>query len=351
MEMAINLAKNGRGKVSPNPLVGCVLVKENEVIGEGWHDEFGGPHAEVQAVSNARVNPIDSTAYITLEPCCNDGKTPPCTKFLFENGIDKVVIGTMDPNPDVKGFGIKHLKSLGIQVQTSVLEEKAIALNPGYNKWIQTGKPYVIAKFAQSQDGYLGLDNKSRTKITSQYADEEIHSLRADVDAILVGRNTAEVDNPSLTVRHVSGVNPIRVVLDTHRTLPLTLDVFRDGKADTLILCSELNFKRHRTSYGTFIPVKEIGNRMLDPFSVLEVLGMEGITTLLIEGGTTVIESFISQNLIDEFHIYTSTIRLESGTLHSPEIDQHKWETTDIQTIGNDERKILKRKTECLQES
>ena len=159
--MAINLAKNGRGKVSPNPLVGCVLVKENEVIGEGWHDEFGGPHAEVQAVANARVNPIDSTAYITLEPCCNDGKTPPCTKFLFENGIDKVVIGTMDPNPDVKGIGIKHLESLGVQVQTGVLEEKAIALNPGYNKWIQTGKPYVIAKIAQSQDGYLGLDNKS----------------------------------------------------------------------------------------------------------------------------------------------------------------------------------------------
>lgn len=351
MELAIDLAKNGIGKVSPNPLVGCVLVKDSEVIGEGWHDEFGGPHAEVHAVANARLNPVGATAYVTLEPCCQDGKTPPCTQFLFENGIDKIIIGTTDPNPDVNGSGIKHLESLGLEVQTGILAAKTSAINPGYNKWIRTGKPYVIGKFAQSEDGYLGIDNQTTTKITSKLANENIHHLRASVDAIMIGRNTAQVDNPSLTVRYVTGINPIRVVLDTHRTLPLTLNLFRDGKADTIILCSALNFKRHRTSYGTFIPVKQLEMGLLDPHSVLEVLGMEGITTVLIEGGTTVINSFKSEDLIDEFHIYTSTEKLETATLHSPEIDNQLWDITNIQRIGRDERKILKRKVECLQES
>lgn len=351
MEIAINLAKKGRGKVSPNPLVGCVLVKNNEIIGEGWHNDFGGPHAEVQAIANARMDPIGSTAYITLEPCCNDGKTPQCTKFLYENGIDKVVIGSIDPNPDVKGLGVKHLENMGIKVLVGILEEKATLLNPGYNKWIQTGKPYVIAKFAESKDGYIGIDNNSTTKITSKLADEKIHDLRARVDAILIGKTTAEVDNPSLTVRYAKGINPVRVVLDTYRRVPLTLNLFRDGLADTLIMCSALNFKRHRTSYGTFIPVKQNKRGLLDPFSVLEVLGMEGFTTLLIEGGSKVINSFKSQDLIDEIHIYTSNTYLKTGILHSPEIEFDLWDTTNVKIIGNDKRKILKRKKKCLQVS
>jgi len=351
MSIAIDIAKKGKGKVSPNPLVGCVLVKNGEVIGEGWHAEFGGPHAEVHAVLNSRSNPIDSIAYVTLEPCCHGGKTPPCVQFLFENGISEIYVGTLDPNSVVSGNGVKSLQNFGISVTTGILEDEARALNLGYNKWIQTGKPYVIGKIAKSNDGFMGIDNKSRTPITGHYANLEVHEMRSEVDAIMVGKETAVVDNPHLTVRNIEGENPIRVVVDTNRTLPLTLNVFRDKLTETIVLCTEEKFKRHRTSYGTFIPVKELKNGKLCPISILNKLGEEGITSLLIEGGPTLMNSFLDLNLVDKYFEFISIENLENGTLISPKLNLDDWQQEDIQIIGQDKLVTYLRKEICLQVS
>lgn len=351
MSLAIDLAKKGKGKVSPNPLVGCVLVKNGEIIAEGWHAEFGGPHAEVHAVLNARSNPIDSVAYITLEPCCHEGKTPPCVQFLFENGISEIYVGTLDPNPLVSGNGVKSLENLGIYVTTGILKEESKALNSGYNKWIKTGKPFVIGKIAKSNDGYMGIDNKSRTQITGHYANLEVHEMRSSVDAIMVGKGTAIVDNPHLTVRDIEGENPTRVIVDTNRTLPLTLNVFRDKLTETIILCSENKFKRHRTSYGTFIPVKELDNGKLCPRSILNKLGEEGITSILIEGGPTLMNSFLDLNLVDKYFEFISIENLENGSLISPKLNLEDWQQEDIQIIGQDKLVTYLRKEICLQVS
>jgi len=351
MSIAIDIAKNGKQKVSPNPIVGCVLVKDGQIIGEGWHAEYGGPHAEVNAILNAKSNPIDSIAYITLEPCCHEGKTPPCVEFLYENGISDIYIGTLDPNPLMSGNGVRRLKNLGINVTVGVLEKECKALNLGYNKWIQTGLPFVIGKVAKSNDNKMGADNKSQTKITGYYANQEVHEMRANVDAIMIGKNTAIIDNPHLTVRHVQGTNPLRIILDTNRTLPLNLNIFRDNYADTFILCTEKKFQKHRTSFGTFIPVKEDPNEKLNPKSVLECLGKEGITSILIEGGPLLMNSFLKENLIDKYYEFISIENIENGKLFSPILDLNMWQQEDVTILGKDKRVTYVRKEICLQES
>ena len=349
MSHAIEIAKKGIGKVSPNPIVGCVLVKDGEIIGEGWHNEFGGPHAEVNAVLNSRRNPIDSTAYVTLEPCCHDGKTPSCVQFLFENGITDVIIGTLDPNPIVSGNGVKSLRNLGVNVTIGILEKETKSLNDGYNRWIKTGNPYVIGKLAKSNNGFMGVDNITQTQLTGHYVNLETHELRASVDAIMVGKQTAIIDNPHLTVRHIQGENPIRVIIDTNRTIPLNLNVFRDKKAETFILCSNKKFNRHRTSFGTFIPVDENEDGLLSPKSILRGLGNEGITSVLIEGGPQLLNSFLNLNLIDKFYEFTSIEELENGNLRSPELNLDDWISDEVQILGKDKLVIYLRRELCLQ--
>jgi diaminohydroxyphosphoribosylaminopyrimidine deaminase / 5-amino-6-(5-phosphoribosylamino)uracil reductase len=349
MSHAIEIAKKGMGRVSPNPLVGCILVKDGEIIGEGWHNEFGGPHAEVNAVLNSRCNPLDSIAYVTLEPCCHEGKTPPCVQFLYENGINEIFIGALDANPVVCGNGVKSLENLGLNVTIGVLEKEAEALNLGYNRWIKTGKPYVIGKLARYNNGFMGIDNKSQTQITGHYANLEVHELRANVDAIMVGKQTAIVDDPHLTVRHVQGENPIRVIIDTNRTIPLNLNVFRDKKAETFILCSNKKFDRHRTSFGTFIPVDENEFGLLSPKSILKGLGDVGVTSVLIEGGPKLLNSFLSLNLIDKFYEFISIENLENGNLNSPELNLDDWNSDDVKILGKDKLVIYSRRELCLQ--
>ena len=351
MSIAIDFAKKGAGNVSPNPLVGCVLVKNGDIIGEGWHNEFGGPHAEVNAVLNSRSNPVNSTAYVTLEPCCHVGKTSACTQFLYENGIKEVYFGAFDPNPLVSGKGYHALENLGITVHSGVLEKECSDINLGYNKWIKYGIPYVICKVAKTSDNKMGLNNKSQTKITGYYADQEVHKMRDKVDAIMVGKNTAIIDNPHLTVRHIEGKNPLRIIVDTNRTLPLNLNVFRDKLSDTLILCTEKKFRRHRTSFGTFIPVLESKNGQLEPKSILESIGKEGVTSLLIEGGPTLINSFLEENLIDKYYEFISIENLDSGTLMSPKLNHEYWYKNEVTILGQDKCITYLKKELCLQES
>jgi diaminohydroxyphosphoribosylaminopyrimidine deaminase/5-amino-6-(5-phosphoribosylamino)uracil reductase len=350
MSRALELASKGRGKVSPNPMVGCVLVKNGEIIGEGYHKEFGGPHAELMAIRNSRMDPIDSVAYVNLEPCCITGKTPPCTSTLKENGISEVYIGMLDPNSEVNGKGVEELENTGILTHVGVLEDESSRLNQGFYKWTTQGLPFVIAKVAQTLDGYMGVNAGTSTWITGDISKTHTHVLRSKVDAVLIGRQTALIDNPSLTVREVPGKNPIRVILDTNRTLPLHLKVFNDKKAKNIVLCSESKFNKSKTHFCQHIPVKE-QNKKLSPIHILKALAEEGITSLLIEGGQAVLSSFILKNLIDQIYIYTSPNKLEGAELKNPLELSEEWSVIEEDTLGEDTLKIVEKGVKCLQES
>jgi len=349
MARALELSKRGRGYVSPNPLVGCVLVKNGEIIGEGYHEKYGQPHAEVMAYKNSIKDPTDSTMYVTLEPCCFKGKTPACTQFIKENGIREVYIGIEDPNPKVCGEGARELEDYGIKVHVGLLSEECRELNKGYIKLISTKKPWVIAKAAQSENKFLGLDSKSRTKISGQEANAHCHDLRSKVDAIMVGSQTALIDNPMLTVREVDGRNPARVIVDTNRKLPLTLNVFTDYKAPSIVLCSDAKFENNETSFAKYLSVKENNDGNLCPENMLNILAKEGLCTILIEGGAKLLNSFKDMDLIDEMYIYTSNKKLANAALENPLQIDDKWDIKEQKSLGEDNLLIAKRKIECLQ--
>ena len=349
MERAIELSKRGRGNVSPNPLVGCVIVKDGKIIGEGYHEKYGSDHAEKKAIDNCIEDPVDSVAFITLEPCCITSKTPPCTDLLIDNGIIQVFIGARDPNPDINGKGIKILEKNGIKVYEGYLEPNISKLNRGFFKWVTKGLPWVIAKIAQGNDGSMGIDDNTQTWITGEESKKNSHYLRSKVDAVLIGSQTAKVDNPKLTVREVKGVNPKRIILDTNRTVPLDLNIYSDNEADTIIMCSKEKFNKNKTLNCQFIPVKEI-NGKLDLYDVLLKLANEGITSILIESGPKLIHSFDCEGLIDELYLYTAEVNFPESSLKNPINVKDDWILKRIQILGPDELKIFERKELCLQE-
>ncbi|MDP6852858.1 MAG: bifunctional diaminohydroxyphosphoribosylaminopyrimidine deaminase/5-amino-6-(5-phosphoribosylamino)uracil reductase RibD [Candidatus Marinimicrobia bacterium] len=349
MSRALELARQGRGNVSPNPLVGCVLVKEGEIIGEGYHEEFGGAHAEVNALRNSRQDPVDATAYINLEPCCFMGKTPPCTDTLIQNGIAEVYIGMLDPNPEVNGKGVEALKKANIIVHVGVGEEDAWNLNRPFEKWITTKIPFVTAKAAQTPAGFMGVDSDHSVWLTGEVSGRHTHQLRAESDAILIGRQTAVIDDPALTVRHVPGENPTRVILDTNRTLPLTLNMFHDRKAKNIVFCSENRFDRNKTHFCDYIPVPEAENGLSIPH-IVRKLGEKNVTSLLVEGGQEVLQSFLDADCIDRMVIYTAANELEKAELKNPLIIPENWVITIEDFLGEDRVIIAEKGVECLQE-
>tara|TARA_Y100001970_G_C14206777_1_gene844549 strand:+ start:1270 stop:2358 length:1089 start_codon:yes stop_codon:yes gene_type:complete len=348
MSLALNNASKGKGSVSPNPMVGCILVKDGEIISEGYHQKYGDPHAEVMAIRNARRDPHDSIAYINLEPCCISGKTPPCTEVLIENGISEVYISMLDPNPRVNGKGVEQLNKAGIKTHVGLLEESAMKLNQGFSKWICNKIPFVIAKVAQSSNGFMGIDSNSSVWLTGESAVQHTHNLRANVDAILIGRQTALIDNPSLTVRNVNGVNPKRIILDTNRTLPLDLNIFNDKEAETIVLCSNSKFNNSQTHFCKYISVEE-QEFSLSPHAVLKAVANEGITSLLIEGGRSVLESFQSENLIDKIYVYTSSEELHQANLKNPIVISNDWQILKEESLGDDTVLVAKKGEQCLQ--
>lgn len=349
MSYAIKLAKKGRGKTFPNPLVGCVIVKNGRIIGEGYHEKFGNSHAEVNAFNNCSEPPQDADLYVNLEPCSIYGKTPPCIDRIIENSIKNVYIGSKDLNPDINGEGIEKLQLSGIKVFDGILEKECYDLNVGFFKWVQTGLPWVIVKIAQSQNGYMGIDSNSSIWITGEDTKINTHKLRSQVDGIMVGRQTVEVDNPQLTVREVDGLNPIRIITDTHRKLPLNLKLFKDNKAPNMILCSDSNFTESKTSTSSYIPVKEKDN-LLDTKDILFKLGEQGITRVLIEGGKALISSFLKENLVDEVYLYTSNDMLENATLNTPFNIDENWDIIKEENFINDSLTVVRKKEACLQE-
>ncbi len=303
MRRALALAGKGTGFVSPNPLVGAVIVKNNRVIGEGRHQRCGQNHAEINAIQSA-VEPVEgSTIYVTLEPCSHHGRTPPCADALVAHRLSRVVIGTSDPNPLVSGKGMEILNKGGIETESGVLEDECLEINRFFFKYIRTRLPYVTLKFAQTLDGRISTSSGDSRWISSPASLRFAHRLRAIHDAILVGAGTVRADNPRLTCRLVKGRDPLRIVMDSGLNLPLDREIFSDG-GRTLAVCTELAPGEKRSALlERGIDILEIGktgeNRPSLP-TLLQELGRREITSLLVEGGADIATAFLREGLVDQ---------------------------------------------------
>ncbi len=312
MKKALSLAMKGTGNVSPNPRVGCVIINRfNEIIGSGFHQAYGGPHAEIIAVQSLKESAEGSTMYLTLEPCTVFGKTPPCAPVVVDQNISRVVVGAIDPNPKVSGKGIQTLKDAGIVVETGLLSKEANWIIRGFKKYITTGLPYVTVKVAQSLDGGIASSSGVSKWISSQESRKEVHALRGEVDAVLVGKQTALIDNPQLTVRELKGRNPLRFVFDRDLTLPLFLHIFTDTEHSKTIVCCASSMKNSEKAKE----LGKLGVRVLSvptlkngSFKIIELLGILSeqffVSHLLVEGGGSVISSFAQAACIDEFQLF-----------------------------------------------
>jgi len=319
MRMALDLAARGAGTVSPNPLVGCVIVHNETPIAQGWHQKFGGPHAEVNALTTLDVVPPDAIMYVTLEPCSHVGKTPPCADAIIAAGIRHVVVGMTDPNPKVSGRGIERLRSAGIHVTTDVLPQECAWMNRAFITWVTAGKPWVMAKVAQSLDGCIATHDGTSKWITSAGSRAVVHQLRATVDAVITGIGTVLHDDPMLTVRHVEGRNPARIVLDSRlRLLPSSALVASVDQAPLHVLCApdmaDSAAADALRSLGTAVHGIPAGSGRLDVGSVLDVCATQlGFASVLIEAGPTVLTSFLQAHAINELHLHVAPIMLGLG--------------------------------------
>lgn len=313
MHRALDLARLGLGRVSPNPMVGCVLVHNDKIIGEGWHQQYGGPHAEVNAIKNVRIPGLlaQCTLYVNLEPCAHHGKTPPCAELVISSGIKKVVIANKDPNPRVAGRGIKHLRDSGVEVVEGVMKSEGILLNRRFFCFHRSHRPYIILKWAQTSDGFIARTNYDSKWISNPASRQLVHKYRAQEDAIMVGRNTAQYDNPRLTVRHWKGKNPIRLVLDPKLVLDSRLNLF-DGSAMTLCY----NYAKDETG-SNFQMIKGPENGFLE-FIGEDLYGRD-IQSVLVEGGRKLLNSLISADYWDEARIFTSPVEFGEG-IKAPDI-------------------------------
>ncbi|MFZ2397903.1 MAG: bifunctional diaminohydroxyphosphoribosylaminopyrimidine deaminase/5-amino-6-(5-phosphoribosylamino)uracil reductase RibD [Smithella sp.] len=302
MKLAIALARKGRFYVGPNPMVGAVIVKKGMIIGQGYHQRFGGNHAEINAIHNAGEDITGSTLYVTLEPCCHEGKTPPCTDSIIKNKIARVVIGAIDSNPLVSCQGINYLQNCGIEVKTGVLEKDCRHLNEKFFHYMETGLPYVTVKYAQTLDGRIATATGESQWISSAASLKLAHQLRAEHDAILVGRKTVDKDNPELTVRLVKGRNPLRVIVDSELNISPKAKVLQNiSKAPTIIATikkpGDAKFKRLASSGAEIITVKADKKGQVDLKILFKVLAAKNISSILIEGGAQIITSVLKNNL------------------------------------------------------
>ena len=304
MKRALHLAKLGERWVSPNPMVGAVIVKHNRIIGEGYHRRFGGDHAEINALRSASESVAGSTIFITLEPCCHQGKTPPCVESLIAGNPARIVIGMPDPNPLVCGGGIERLHQLGIPTTVGILETECRRLNERFIKFMQTRLPFVTLKFAQTLDGRIATITGHSRWISSPASLKFAHALRAIHDGILVGSGTILQDDPELTVRLVKGRHPVRIVIDSQLRLSPQAKVLQDqDKARTIIATTHTASRKKLAAVGNMgietIVVDRDPQKRVDMGKLLIELGKRNISSVLVEGGATVITSILKERLAD----------------------------------------------------
>ena len=332
MKKCLELAKKGMGYVSPNPMVGCVVVFNDQIIGEGYHHEYGTSHAEVNAIENVKDKSLlkKSTLYVNLEPCAHFGKTPPCTNLIIESEIPKVVIGCIDSYSEVSGKGIEEMQNTGIEVIVGVLEKESRELNKRFFTFHEKKRPYVILKWAESKDGFMAPLNQNKPFwMTSSESKKLVHKWRAEEEAILVGRITAKKDNPSLTVREVAGSNPVRIIIDTNLKLSSDLNLF-NSEAKTIIFNT---IKSEETGTNQFVKIDF--NYLIE--NILEELHKQNIQSVIIEGGSTTLQSFVDANIWDEARIFTANKLLSQG-LKTPIIEG---EIILEEEIGTDTLEII----------
>lgn len=336
MLRALELAEIGRGKVSPNPMVGCVIVHNGQIIGEGWHQIYGSWHAEVNAVNSVKDKSklLESTVYVTLEPCAHFGKTPPCADLLVQHRVKKVVICNDDPFPLVAGKGIEKLKNAGIEVERGLLAEKGRALNARFFTYVEKKRPYLILKWAETADGFIAGANYEAIKISNELSHKIAHKWRSEEDAIMVGTNTARYDNPKLNTREWKGTkNPIRIVVDKQLQLPQSLNLF-DNTQETLIFNEITDKSEDKNKY---IKV-EFGDEFID--NVLNELYKRKIQSIYVEGGTALLQSFIDAQAFDEIRVFRSAKQLYKG-IAAPRLPKNI-DIVEKQNLLGDELSIYK---------
>lgn len=350
MARALTLAKNGLFTTSPNPRVGCVLVKNGQIIAEGWHKKAGYGHAEVEALKQTSDSE-GATAYVTLEPCSHHGRTPPCCDALIKAGIKKVVVAMQDPNPLVAGNGLKRLQAAGIEVVCGILEADAKALNRGFIKRMLTGKPFIRSKLAMSLDGRTAMANGESKWITSPESRHNVQYLRAESCAILTGINTVLADDPSLNVRleKTEILQPIRVILDSQLKMPVNAKMATLEGETWLLTCSQNQQKKLELEQAGFkvfhLPEK---NNRVDLNAVFDFLGQQQINEVLIEAGAILNGALLEAGLVDEWIIYMATCVLGDngrGLFTLPSIqtmaDKKLLQLKDVRQVGGDLRLIL----------
>lgn len=347
MERCLALAKKGWGWVNPNPMVGAVLVKDGEVIGEGYHQRYGDLHGERNALKNCRVSSQGATLYVTLEPCCHYGKTPPCTEAIMESGIARVVIGTLDPNPMMAGKSVRLLKEKGIAVTVGVLEEECRELIKIFCKYITTGKPFVLMKYAMTLDGKIATHTGASKWISGEKARQQVQQLRQGFSGIMVGVNTILADNPKLTCRLEEGKNPTRIICDSHLRTPLNAYVVQtaDSIPTVIATCTQNEEKKqlYRNENCVVLDVAEREGR-IDLVDLMEKLGKMKIDSVLLEGGGTLNWSALKQQIVDEVQVYIAP-KIFGGTAAKCPIagegialpqDSFQLEQYSISSVGED---------------
>jgi len=328
MKKALRLAEKGAGYVSPNPMVGCVIVSAGgKVIGQGYHERYGKAHAEINALDSVKDHSglKGSTLYVTLEPCSHQGKTPPCAAALSKLPIKRIVVAMVDPNPAVSGRGLKMLEQAGIQVETGLMEEEAVKLNEAFIHYIRYNKPFVTLKIAQTLDGYIAAPDGNSEWISGDESRRLVHKWRSRYDAVLVGRNTALLDNPRLTVRLIEGRQPRRIVIDGPLSLPRNLNLFSDQFEEKTIVITHNREKFNETADPmlkmlqpnyfrgeTHLVARLNGHCDLD--HAFDLLAESGISSILVEGGRDLSSALIAGNMVDKLHVFIAPKLLGGGT-------------------------------------
>jgi len=327
MRRALQLAARGLGRVEPNPMVGCVLVRRGRVVGEGYHRRFGGPHAEVEAIRSAGEAACGATAYVTLEPCCHHGKTPPCTDALLAAGVERVVAAMADPFPRVSGRGLDILRKAGVQVEVGLCEDEAVALNGPYLKRQKLGLPWVILKWAQTIDGKIATRTGDSRWISGEQSRKLVHQLRGRVDAVIVGVGTAIADDPMLNCRHGRPRRvATRVVIDPHLRTPRNARLIRTARQIPTILVTSRGINARKIAPferagAEMLSVREVRGG-LDLRAMLEEFARRGMTNVLVEGGGKTLGRFHDEGLADEAIVFVSR-RLMGGELATSPLAGH----------------------------
>lgn len=348
MDLAIKLAKQGIGKVNPNPMVGAIIVKNNKVIGKGYHEEYGGKHAEINAIESAIENLDGSTMYVNLEPCSHFGKTPPCVEKIIESNISKVVIASVDPNPLVRGKGVKKLIDAGIEVKVGVLDEENKKLNEVFMKYIVHKKPFVVMKVAMSLDGKIATITGESKWISCEESRRCVHKLRSEVMGILVGINTVIKDDPMLNCRLENGKNPIRIIVDTTLKIPINSKIISSSNVIRTIIVTtrkaNVNSINLLKEKGVEILIVNSKDNLVDLEDMIIKLGELNIDSILIEGGSKLNFEVINANIVDKIQVYIAPILIGgedsktpiggNGILHLN--DAFKLSKMDYKNIGSD---------------